>query len=485
MKFNAILCFLPLVLGAVQPVWSQTQPTGLVFDDTAYEKLPRQSLYGDGGKSEEKALQGVLKADLKPFCPRPKHQGRIGSCVGWASGYAALTIQHAIQKHLSGKTEEITTSAFSALYIYNQIKLGACSSGAYIGDAFQFLKDHGDILSSQLDRDINNCDTLPPLSLRESAKAYKIKDYLTLFGPNDEDQVKINKTKLSLAQNKPVVIAMILKENFASLKSGDEYWFPEVGNTNPLGGHAMCVVGFDEGREAFEIMNSWGEYWGNGGFIWVKYMDFVKYCRYAFQFSLSEQAEKIDNERTGSFVLRYPSLVSGTAARFETLKPTYTKGVYGFSRKKGDICQLQAKGLSEGSYLYIFSLDPQGELKVHWPRDGKLDGKFEGLSESALITVPDVEITIPSASSGLIFNKTGKDKLCILIAEKPIEDLNTQLARLKAFKSGGVLDNLYKIFGSRLLPQNQITFSPDNMRYSTKMAKNKIIPLVAEVNVGE
>ena len=34
-----------------------------------------------------------------------------------------------------------------------------------------------------------------------------------------------------------------------------------------VGGHAMCVVGYD--GDNFEIVNSWGTGWRNGGFAWL------------------------------------------------------------------------------------------------------------------------------------------------------------------------------------------------------------------------
>jgi hypothetical protein len=39
--------------------------------------------------------------------------------------------------------------------------------------------------------------------------------------------------------------------------------------------HAMCIVGFDDTKfgGAFEIANSWGDDWANGGFIWIRYDD--------------------------------------------------------------------------------------------------------------------------------------------------------------------------------------------------------------------
>jgi len=232
---------------------------GLVLDDEAYEKLPRQSLYGDGSKSENKALDSILIVDLKPYCPKIKHQGYIGSCVGWASGYSALSIQNAIQKGWGNEKEKISKYAYSAMYIYNQIKITDCDYGARIGDAMKFLKEKGDVLAATFDVDESDCNKEPTAEDLDFAAKNRILDFQTLFSPEDLKKVKVNKTKLSLVQKRPVVIGMSLKKNFSDIKPGEKYWFPEVGNTNPDGAHAMVVVGFDEGKKAFELMNSWGE----------------------------------------------------------------------------------------------------------------------------------------------------------------------------------------------------------------------------------
>lgn len=40
---------------------------------------------------------------------------------------------------------------------------------------------------------------------------------------------------------------------------------------NDLGGHAVLMVGYDDSKQAFLVMNSWGEDWGLEGFFWLPY----------------------------------------------------------------------------------------------------------------------------------------------------------------------------------------------------------------------
>lgn len=40
------------------------------------------------------------------------------------------------------------------------------------------------------------------------------------------------------------------------------------------GGHAVCLVGYDDSRKAFLVRNSWGTSWALGGYFWMAY-DYV------------------------------------------------------------------------------------------------------------------------------------------------------------------------------------------------------------------
>lgn len=56
--------------------------------------------------------------------------------------------------------------------------------------------------------------------------------------------------------------------------SGKEFW-----NKQPvdelLGGHAIAIVGYN--KDGFILRNSWGSYWGQGGYTLMRYEDFLKF----------------------------------------------------------------------------------------------------------------------------------------------------------------------------------------------------------------
>ena len=67
---------------------------------------------------------------------------------------------------------------------------------------------------------------------------------------------------------------------------GKDVWTPTEEDKSMMGfgGHAQCVVGYDDEKYggAFLIMNSWGSQWGNNGFAWVNYKVFKYFAREAY-----------------------------------------------------------------------------------------------------------------------------------------------------------------------------------------------------------
>ena len=233
------------------------------------------------------------KIDLKPYCPEVRHQGSLSSCVGWALGYGALTIQRAIQRHCTD-TRTITHNASSALFIFNQIQKGGTVQGSKLSEATQFLETNGDCLSRHFDADVDDAQKQPDSSLAKAAQTFAIAGFTELFSQKDPDSIKVGRVKAALIQRRPVAVGMAVRRNFFLLQNA-RYWHPDLGDTTHAGGHALVVVGYDDKKQAFQLMNSWGKEWGTGGFIWIKYEAFGKFCKYGCVLHLtSEEADCFD-----------------------------------------------------------------------------------------------------------------------------------------------------------------------------------------------
>ena len=440
--------------------------------DTLYQQLPTLPIVNDGAKS---TLNAIHAWSLKPYCPTPKHQGKNGSCVGWAVGYAALTIQHALVNNWKGQSYLITQNAFSPMFIYNQIKTGDCQSGSYIQDALALLKNKGALLATDFDS-YKNCAKLPTEEDLAMATANKIENFHALFPTDASSQTKINQIKLSLTQNHPVIVGMKLPQNFNKIKRKNKYWKPKIRKKTKFFGHSMVVVGFDDSRGAFEVMNSWGNKWGNNGFIWIKYRDFAKYCKYAFLLELPKKTT-LQNQYTGQFHLRkFQALMANGQALFSDEKVQLTNGIYRLQNKAFStqtIFQLSARQLSEQTYLYAFGLESNGTIKTYWPTE----------SASPLIEVSEKEIYIPSADAGLQFKKSGKEWIILLYATKAIPDITQRKIALGKAKGKSMLEKLQSVFGAAFVPPQLINYHPKEMKFAVNLSQGYIIPVIIEVVV--
>ena len=85
--------------------------------------------------------------------------------------------------------------------------------------------------------------------------------------------------KAQLNQGYPVVIGATVDQGFLKMAPGS-VWKSSQGRT--LGGHAMVLVGYDDHRHAFKVLNSWGRIWGDGGYGWIDYDFFRKVVDEAF-----------------------------------------------------------------------------------------------------------------------------------------------------------------------------------------------------------
>jgi hypothetical protein len=121
---------------------------------------------------------------------------------------------------------------------------------------------------------VNDVQTKPSAELATKAKQYRI-DYWRQVNPASPTEVKSQ-----LNAGLPIVIGATVDEGFKKASGKDYVWKETIGN--PLGGHAMAVVGYDDDRGAYKIINSWGTDWGDGGYGWISYDHFAKVVNEAY-----------------------------------------------------------------------------------------------------------------------------------------------------------------------------------------------------------
>ncbi|NQY12830.1 MAG: C1 family peptidase [Henriciella sp.] len=256
-----VICF-----GDAVQAQAQQPSTGLSFvDEDRYRGIPLASNpYG--------AAELPARIDLSSNMPRPGNQGNQNSCVGWAVAYALKSYQEQVEEgwSLNSNGQPNQSRIFSPSFIYNQINNGA-DAGSHFVDAFNVLSSQGAAPLSAMP--YSNPLAPIPDTARAAAKPYRIDTWRRV---NTQDTREL---KAQLNANYPVIIGAIVDDGFIGM-GRDAIWDGQIGNQQS--GHAMVVVGYDDDKSAFKIINSWGRSWGTDGYGWISYRHFPRVVREAY-----------------------------------------------------------------------------------------------------------------------------------------------------------------------------------------------------------
>ena len=201
--------------------------------------------------------------DLSANFPVPGNQGSQGSCVGWATAYAAKTYHERLEMSwpLLGHTR-----LFSPAYIYNQLNRGK-DEGMSINAALDLIVKQGVATMAAMPYDSTDYLRQPSTKARRQAANFKAQRSYTVKG--------VRRMKAALANKHPVIISMKVYPSFRLLKGRDSVYNSATGKVEGL--HAVTIVGYNDNRYggAFQVINSWGrDAFGDNGYFWLPY-DFV------------------------------------------------------------------------------------------------------------------------------------------------------------------------------------------------------------------
>ncbi|MEM7102486.1 MAG: C1 family peptidase [Bacteroidota bacterium] len=207
------------------------------------------------------------KVDLSPNMPAPGSQGNQNSCVGWAIAYSIKSYQEKIEEgnnfyDYSGNVR--AEAVFSPAYIYNQVNQGQ-DGGCYIVDALNVVSQQGVVTWADMPYNEKDYLTKPTQTHKNKAKRYRI-DFYRQVNVRDVKEVKAQ-----LQAGYPVIIGARIDQGFAEDGMNNPKYIWTHMRGNQLGGHAMTLVGYDDSKSAFKVMNSWGSRWGSKGYGWISY----------------------------------------------------------------------------------------------------------------------------------------------------------------------------------------------------------------------
>ena len=186
---------------------------------------------------------------LKSFVKQVKNQGSIGSC-----GAHAYTT--ALEILFNMRNDAVELSELFHYYVTREIEgTVLLDDGMELRNGAKALAEQGVCFETQHAYHPLLFDVEPTNLARITAQWLTIKEYRRV---NSFEEIK-----QCISQGLPVVIGMRVDNKFFADKTGD---IKRLSDTL-LGGHAVCVAGYDKDR--IEIVNSWGQSWGNQGFAWL------------------------------------------------------------------------------------------------------------------------------------------------------------------------------------------------------------------------
>lgn len=465
----ALIVVLPLSNGYSQ------RATGLNFDDESYERVRAMS------PAQNFSTAGDPVYSLRSFCPIPGNQGSMGSCVGWSVAYGALTTAKANTTRNKNRAA-ITGDAYSALFLYNQVKSSDCSNGANLDRAFEFLKNTGTCKAREFNPD--DCYTMPDQKLINIAKQNRISSYLKLFQLDATPDTKIAMTIQELQHDRPVVIGMRVTRSFDMIGK-DGIWTPEE-NEVYTGGHAMCVVGYDNLQERFEILNSWGTDFGDGGYVYVSYKDYGKYCKYGYTFKIEENKPEDIFTFKGSFyinkMVKYNKETREyTYERIDGLLEDDHYTLNNGKLKLNSYFRIMASEMEEGNALYIFSIKPDGSGELLFPTKSETSFGIS-LADDPIILDEDSYIELP-AEKAYKADQAGDDSLVFLYCKQELDDPDGLVNRV-ASESGDIMARLTSVIGDKLVPVSDIKYEQETMQFYGASGRGSVVPVLLKVKIN-
>ena len=438
---------LPKFISAQQPSYR----LGLRFNDKEYQKVDKR--YYFVGK-------GLLPQahSLKQYCPKPLSQLNLTTSAGWAVAYCAFTISRARQH--DWPKEEITRNASSPIYPYYKAKkeptLGSLEQVSLVS-VLEALKMYGTPdyigLPSRSISQVSDKEIL-------EASANRLSEYSRLYNIHDPKSIKIKAIKTSLSENMAVVAAMHIPKSFFYAR---EFWAPREIFRKDLPGHAVTIIGYDDNKYggAFEIQNSWGIDWGNEGFMWIKYDDFIEFTEYALNLYLIPGAKS--TELAGSIELTL--LDNKSIIEVKAMSPGYYK--IKESYPAGTEFMMKVNNYTP-AFVYAFASDLNSEIYSFFPASSV----SAAINQAASFFVPDQNTPL------IIVETAGTDYLCVLFSKEAIDMdnfFNSLNQRTDDFKSAVAI-----ALRKQLIPSTDIHFGPTKASFKMPFSKQSVVAIIIE-----
>lgn len=242
---------------------------GCILDD---ENTIQKYLIEDNNKAIKSTANSLPSFyDMTNEFPTPGNQGIQGSCTAWAVGYALKSYQEHLDHNWKADVPE---RQFSPAYIYNQL-VDNIDEGTSIIEVANLVINQGVCTLNDMPYNQYSCANKPTTAQRAAAAKFK--------GARLGVIATLDQMKEYLAVKRTgIVISIPSFDDLHDLSPSNPIY--DVGgaiNSNTTY-HAICLIGYDDSKQAFKFINSWGTDWGLNGYGYISYNFWKNYSKYGY-----------------------------------------------------------------------------------------------------------------------------------------------------------------------------------------------------------
>ncbi|MEZ4987487.1 MAG: C1 family peptidase [Saprospiraceae bacterium] len=93
------------------------------------------------------------------------------------------------------------------------------------------------------------------------------------------EREKVFEIRKAIMRGNPVLVEFWADPSFVNTDAVP-LWEPTRSDNKVL--YALLITAYDETRQAFEVMGSWGSTWANNGYLWVSYQDMANAAAHGY-----------------------------------------------------------------------------------------------------------------------------------------------------------------------------------------------------------
>lgn len=210
-------------------------------------------------------MKNPPRIDRRPELLPPRDQGREATCAVFAM---AATREGLLSKPI----------LLAPRYLYYCCKLAdgySDSFGTSLRACVQILRQNG--ICEESAWPYHSDVDIPSSAAHENGLLYRISGFVRLETV-DPHAMKTN-MKYWLCGQGCIAAGVWVYDTWLKQQAVRTGVIPNLrGYERRLGGHAICVVGYDDEAQHFIFKNSWGERWGDRGYGYLSFDDMTSTC---------------------------------------------------------------------------------------------------------------------------------------------------------------------------------------------------------------